>query len=715
MSGSEVQRLVYRDQFRSYFGDEFQTWFEILMRECFRAGSFQSVRKTSGDGGLDGFVIDSQEVFQVYAPSRSDHRVDAATASKLVSDFERAFESLGASLKVWTFVHNHPEAKLGKESIRAVASLRAKWPDVAISVLDIDSLWMKLQALPQDSMDRLFGKAAESDPSIQRLLDAHNKAIEQKFDALIHALSHSEGVPLSALKSILFSFKEHELLDSGIETRLLRKVDEYRVLRGRMAYAAEDSFVATRRAEAAASIDEGKFEEADSLLAAAESADVAAAKELSVVLESRLSSAATTRGDRALLAIMQSNYGLAAHHYGEAAKLVAHDERAVFNFTYLQSKSYYDFGSEHADVEALSASIEIKRSLIKGAGVSSAWKALLFKEMGDAESTLGEYAGSMESIDASIKSYDVALKLESENPELRSSILSNQAVSWKIKGEVTDNPFFLQRAIMLLNKALKISFVDEETIRPRAVLHLASATMRLGEITNDATVLADALPLFRRSLNSLGNNKAAFDGVKVNMATVYQQLGHLEGNPTRYIEAITIYCEILGAEPPSPAPHFWISANTNKANAISAFAEAQRDASQFQQAIKCYETSIELASPTAIHLRLEAIYGRARALCGLGDLDREASRFHEALVTIRQAFSLINMETDPALFGRFKEVEAVPLVRLWELTGESHFRDAASIALNEAARTFTLAGRRSDIDRVESNRDAVRAASSSGN
>ncbi len=157
MPASEYQRLTFRDRFRSVFTESFQTWFEELARKLHPIGDFVRVRRTSGDGALDGFVISSQLVYQIYAPVQT---TDSATASKISADFATALNTLAGQLKCWVFVHNHPQGALGKLSIAAINKLRNDHPGIEIAVFDIDSLWEKLSALPDDSLNTLFGGPA---------------------------------------------------------------------------------------------------------------------------------------------------------------------------------------------------------------------------------------------------------------------------------------------------------------------------------------------------------------------------------------------------------------------------------------------------------------------------------------------------------------------------------------------------------------------------
>ncbi len=163
MSAIEAQQLAYKVKFANIHYEVFQSWLEDLIRALHPAGDFQRIRKTQGDGGLDGFVISSQVAYAIYAPSRRKEDRDSETAAKIRSDFATAFTTLKGNLKAWVFVHNHPEARLGKLGIKAVSDLKAANPSIKIAVLDIDGLWEKLKELPHETRNRLFGEHGTSD------------------------------------------------------------------------------------------------------------------------------------------------------------------------------------------------------------------------------------------------------------------------------------------------------------------------------------------------------------------------------------------------------------------------------------------------------------------------------------------------------------------------------------------------------------------------
>ena len=193
------QRLVFRDKFRSLHYEAFQSWLEELLHAIHPTGDFQAIRKTRGDGGLDGFVISSQLVYAIYAPSRREEDRDSETSTKIRSDFAKASSTLSGNLKAWIFVHNHPDGKLGKLGAAAISDLKSRNPSVEITVLNVDSLWERLVTLPDETLNRFFGAKAEGAASgstqpqleipadIKKLLDDADKLdAEGKYsDALV--------------------------------------------------------------------------------------------------------------------------------------------------------------------------------------------------------------------------------------------------------------------------------------------------------------------------------------------------------------------------------------------------------------------------------------------------------------------------------------------------------------------------------------------------
>ena len=83
----EIIKLKFRDEFRSHHGEAFQNWFEKIARTLHGNDCFLAIRVTQGDGGLDGLVLQSGLVYQVYAPLSL--ATDSRCATKVYEDLNR--------------------------------------------------------------------------------------------------------------------------------------------------------------------------------------------------------------------------------------------------------------------------------------------------------------------------------------------------------------------------------------------------------------------------------------------------------------------------------------------------------------------------------------------------------------------------------------------------------------------------------------------------
>jgi hypothetical protein len=214
MSAAKNQHDEYLRQFKSHHKEAFQSWFGKLARAMHGDGNFQEIRNTRGDGALDGFVINSQLVYQVYAPARMDEVRDSVTADKIRNNFQTAYSTLSGQLKEWVFLHNHPEPKLGQLSASAINELKTQHPAIGIEVLDIASLWERLKELPSNKLESLFGKALSAD-SLQF-------NVFYPLDTLLERVSSSIAFPSRALfeKNLAFFLREEVELMDEIETAL---------------------------------------------------------------------------------------------------------------------------------------------------------------------------------------------------------------------------------------------------------------------------------------------------------------------------------------------------------------------------------------------------------------------------------------------------------------------------------------------------------------
>jgi len=202
---TDLARLAFRDKFRSLFGTGFQDWFIDIAHHLYPGGDFQAIRQTSGDGGLDGYAINSYTVYQVYAPSRISEMKDSETASKIKADFAAAIELLPGQVMQWNFLHNHPEGKIGKKTAQALSSIKSSHPTVNIQVLNINALWDRVKTLDPGVIAKITGVAAEVTDGRRAYEEAKNLFSLGKFieavtvgERAVHLLEGENDVALLA-------------------------------------------------------------------------------------------------------------------------------------------------------------------------------------------------------------------------------------------------------------------------------------------------------------------------------------------------------------------------------------------------------------------------------------------------------------------------------------------------------------------------------------
>ncbi len=224
MPDEEIQRLRYSEKFRSLQNEAFQTWFEELVKELHLPGACQAIRKTSGDGGLDSFVIDDQLVYQVFAPARTDEMRDGETAGKVRADFAKAMRITSGNLREWVFLHNHPEAKIGKLTAQALSEIKGAHPSVSINVLDRDSLWRRLQQLSPDRLAKLFGDPLTS----ATVLAVQMADLEPVLDYIrrLPLPLRTEGPGLPSLRKLEFNELSPDVREEFAHGRLRERLVE---------------------------------------------------------------------------------------------------------------------------------------------------------------------------------------------------------------------------------------------------------------------------------------------------------------------------------------------------------------------------------------------------------------------------------------------------------------------------------------------------------
>jgi len=148
---------------------------------------YQVVDGTRGDGGNDGFVRSTGELFAIYCPIKPERRTDADYLTKIKSDLAKAVQShqeLGLRIRKWTFVTPR------KLSAAVLAEMDFAASGAPFSVGHIESTYVS----------NLLHKHRHL---IDKFPFLHLLTINEKLDEILQRISQSppsrdaEGVPTS--------------------------------------------------------------------------------------------------------------------------------------------------------------------------------------------------------------------------------------------------------------------------------------------------------------------------------------------------------------------------------------------------------------------------------------------------------------------------------------------------------------------------------------
>lgn len=150
-------RVAAENGFWKHKRTSFQDWIGAIMTRRF-CDDFLRIRLSKGDGGLDGYRLSTQTVYQVFAPREY---TAAEIAKKIRDDFAHAKATLAEKkleMKEWIFVHNDPD-DLPHEAATELARLKAENSAIAIRRWEFTAIWNEIKQLADDELIELFGAA----------------------------------------------------------------------------------------------------------------------------------------------------------------------------------------------------------------------------------------------------------------------------------------------------------------------------------------------------------------------------------------------------------------------------------------------------------------------------------------------------------------------------------------------------------------------------
>jgi len=220
------------NKFLTLCGNDFQSWIEKVLK-ILHPADFQRIRMTQGDGGLDGFVLNRLRVYQCFGPRSF---TDGEAAQKIRADFATAHEFLEGNFREWIFVHNDREDRIGKETVKALAEIKAQFPSVTIEVWGFSRLWENVSNADPELRSEILGvpitDASMSEvqfPEIEHVL-LFVRDRELPIDAVLGAMPDPEKLSFNDLSE---EAKEHLRLGGRKEGLVGRYLEaSYRITYG---------------------------------------------------------------------------------------------------------------------------------------------------------------------------------------------------------------------------------------------------------------------------------------------------------------------------------------------------------------------------------------------------------------------------------------------------------------------------------------------------
>ena len=171
-------RLAAKNKFLELKRQEFEAWVGDILTKS-RAGDYENIRLTQGDGGLDGIILSQAAVVAVNAPR---NQTAGSLIKKIEGDFASAKKTLAerkVELEEFIFVHN--DEGLTKETGAALMKLR-KDHNVEVRSWTFESLWLELEKLSNTQLEAMFGPS----PTVANVEQLQLTGIKDVIDHLVN-------------------------------------------------------------------------------------------------------------------------------------------------------------------------------------------------------------------------------------------------------------------------------------------------------------------------------------------------------------------------------------------------------------------------------------------------------------------------------------------------------------------------------------------------
>jgi len=431
--------------------------------------------------------------------------------------------------------------------------------------------------------------------------------MNQEIGAILARVSQREGVPPALLLAVLAAMGQASGKPdfSRIEHDLTRKAGEFRRLRERLLRTSEaDPELDQLRAAAANALTEGRFAEADRILAQAELRNLDGTVALDKMSKGKLLAAAGGRADRGATAMLRLNpqaYGEAAQRFAEAALIAGTaDPEQARAYGWMQGDALARIGADFGDKTGFTGAIAHFQSMLAkldNFDETVPW-ATTQQRLARAITGLSHLTGDRALQRQAIEIYRSTLDdlTQKRAPVLWAAIQSRFGEALAALGDAEDDAGLLEESIAAFRASLSATSQSEMPAEwTRLHFELGRAYVALGLRASGAAALEAAINAFKRVLDDWRQETRPLEWAEVQdrIGAALHGLSVYYREPVVLEEAIAAFDFALEERRREIVPALWAASTGNRAEARTKLAEQLREPAQAEAAAAELMAAIE--------------------------------------------------------------------------------------------------------------------------
>ncbi len=408
------------------------------------------------------------------------------------------------------------------------------------------------------------------------------------------SLSEELGVTKAALKSFFKILEQKQVPPEDLDSALREIARRYKAIDKKLAtFTSDDPAVKALKEKAKGALEQGDFDRAERLLNKASEEDVAAAKEMQIIVNQRWLSAAEAKAENGEIKYTQLAFAEAAKYYSQAVELVPEGEELT-RANYLSQKGLLlrEAGLYEKAQSPLKQALAICEKVL-GSEHPDVAKSL--NNLALLYYSEGRYA---EAEQLYRRALDIREKaLDPEHSDM-AKILDDLAELYRVQGKYTEAEPLVHRALKIRDKVKGPQHPDvAESLNTLAMLYYFEDRY------------AEAEQLYRRALDirekALDPKHPDIAKTLSNLATLYRAQCRYDKAEPLYERALDIFKEALGAE------HPYVATSLNNLAVIyldqGRYKEAEQ---QLNQAMAIRKKVLESDHPHMAHIlnNMAAVY-----------------------------------------------------------------------------------------------------------